>query len=204
MYGFGVSMLSISTAKVSWGQPSMAGALSGYAPPALPKSSSTWSGDFRRAGHCATSYRSGSTPSSGFKSRKRAEEGQEPWSGYHGLTQASPGSGSMSAQLSTSPQDPPGSPSASDYASGFHQETTKPIQLPSPTSGELRRPPYASGGIELPWYSSDDTKPHLLIPGRGGVQQVQPGTTSKFLPASSVRTRTGKWVPTTDIEPASS
>jgi hypothetical protein len=118
-------------------------------------------------------------------SGKRTEEGQDP-SGYHGLTQASPGSRSMSVQLSTSPQDPPGSLSASDYASGVHQETTNPIQLPSSASCKIRRPPYASGGTELPWYSS----------GRGGVQMVRSGT--------SMRTKTDKWVPTTETEPASS
>ena len=71
---------------------------------------------------------------------KRAEEGQDP------LTQASPG------QLSTSSPDPPGLPSTSDYASGVHQETTNPIQLPSSVSGEIQRPPCASGGTDLPWY----------------------------------------------------
>ncbi|KAF8491595.1 hypothetical protein F5888DRAFT_1735144, partial [Russula emetica] len=148
-------------------------------------------------------------------SGKRAEEGQGTWSGYHGLTQASPGS-SMSVQLSTLSQDPPGSPSTSDHASGVHQETTSPIQLPSSSSG----------GTKLSWYSSDDT-------GRDGVQPVQPGTTSKIPSISSVRTKTGKswvagssvrtktaksrwkagssvrtkpdyWVPTTETEPASS
>jgi hypothetical protein len=84
-------------------------------------------------------------------SGKRADEGEDPWSGYHGLTPASPGSGSVSVQLSTSPQHP-GSPSASDYESGVHQETTNSIQLPSSASGEMQRPPYASGGTELPWY----------------------------------------------------
>jgi hypothetical protein len=86
-------------------------------------------------------------------SGKRAEEGQDP-SGYHGLTQASPGSGSMSVRLSTSPQVPPRSLLAPDYGSGVHQETTNPIHLPSPVSGEMRRPPSASGGTELLWYSS--------------------------------------------------
>jgi hypothetical protein len=99
---------------------------------------------------------------------RRAEEGQDP-PGYHGLMQASPGSGSMSVQLSTSPQDPPESPSASDYASGIHQDTTNPIQLPSSASGEMQRLPYATGATELPWYSS----------GRGGVQMVQPGTSMR-------------------------
>jgi hypothetical protein len=121
-------------------------------------------------------------------SGKRAEEGQDP------LTQASPG------QLSTSLPDPPGSPSTPDYASGVHQETTTPIQLPSSASGELQRPPYASSGTELPWHSSvtDDTEPHLLTPGG----EVQPGTTSEFLPSSSVRTKTYPFVSTTEIGPA--
>jgi hypothetical protein len=67
------------------------------------------------------------------------------------------------------------------YASGG-------TELPWYSSGRLRKPPYASGGTELPWYS----------PGRGGDQLVhlQPGT--------SVRTKADKWVPTTEIEPASS
>jgi hypothetical protein len=116
-------------------------------------------------------------------SGKRAEEGQDPF------TQASPGQGSTSLQLSTS--SPQGSPPTSDYASGVHQETTDPIQLPSSASGEMQRPPYASGG----------TEPHLLIPGSSGVQQVQPGTTSELLPSSSV-TKTYPWVSTTEIGPA--
>ena len=52
-------------------------------------------------------------------SGKRAEEGGDSWTGYHGLTQASPDSGSMSVQLSS--QHPRGS--ASEYAGGVHQET---------------------------------------------------------------------------------
>jgi hypothetical protein len=111
-------------------------------------------------------------------SGKRAEEGQDP------LTQASPGQ-STSVQLPT-----PGSQSTSGYANGVHQETTNPIQQPSSASGDIRRPPYASSQTELPWYSSGDTGPHLLTPDRGGVQQVQPGTTSKPLPSWSVRTKT--------------
>src|SRR6266576_3847064 len=130
-------------------------------------------------------------------SAKRADEGQDP-----ALTHASPG------QLLTSSPDPPGSPSTSDSASGVHQETTNPIQPPSSASGEIRRPPYASGGAELPWYSSGDTKPHRKTPG--GVQRVQPGTTSKFLPSNSMRTKTysfapGHWEakrPSTEIGPA--
>jgi hypothetical protein len=113
-------------------------------------------------------------------SGKRAEEGQDP------LTQASPGQ-STSVQLPT-----PGSPPTSDHASGVHQETTNPIQPPSS----------APGGTELPWYSSDGTGPHLLTPDRGGVQQVQPGTTSELLPPASVRTKTQPWVATSEIGPA--
>jgi hypothetical protein len=75
-------------------------------------------------------------------------------------------------------------PSTSDYVNGVHQETTNPIQPPSS----------ASGRTGLPWYSSDYTGPRLLNPGRGGVQQVQPGT--------SVRTKTQPWVATTEIGPA--
>jgi hypothetical protein len=123
-------------------------------------------------------------------SGKRAEVGQDP------LTQASPG------QLSTSLPGSPGSPSTSDYASGVHQETTNPIQLPSSASGEMRRPPYASGGTELPWNSLDDTESHLLTPGSGGVQQVQPGTTSELPPPSSMRTETYPFVANTEIGPA--
>ncbi|KAF8491594.1 hypothetical protein F5888DRAFT_1807321 [Russula emetica] len=155
-------------------------------------------------------------------SGKRAEEGEDSSSGYHGLTQASPGPGSMSVQSLTSSQDPAGSPSTSNYASGVHQETTNPIQLPSYasggtelpwySSGGMRRPSYASGGTELSWYSSDDT-------GRGGVQPVQPEITSKipsissvrtktsknrWMAASSMRTKTDKWVSTTETEPVSS
>jgi hypothetical protein len=192
MHGFGASMLLASTAKVSWGQPSMAGAAT--LPLFCPSPHQRWSGDFKHAGHCATSCRSGSTLSPSFKSGNRAEEGQDP-SGIMGLTQASPGSGSISVQLSTLPQDPPGSPSASNYASGVHQETTNPIQLLLPPSGRIPRPPYASGGTELSWYSSDDTELHLLAPDCGGVQQVQPGTTSKIPSASYVRTsKPNKWM----------
>jgi hypothetical protein len=127
-------------------------------------------------------------------SGKRAEEGQDPGSPgsssgsgswyyewtpgsqdsgtwRHVWTPGSQVSGSMSVQLSTSPQHPPGSPSASDDAN----------QLPS---GEMQKPPYASGGTELPWYSKNS----------GGVNQVQPGTMNKLQPASSVRTkRTHGW-----------
>ena len=44
------------------GQPSMAGALSGYAPPTSPETSATWSSRFKRAEHYAASCCSGSTP----------------------------------------------------------------------------------------------------------------------------------------------
>jgi len=64
-------------------------------------------------------------------SGKRAEEGQAL------LTQASPGQGS---------------PSTSDYASGVHQETINP----SSSSGEIQKPPYTSGGTDLPWYGPGD------------------------------------------------
>ena len=124
-------------------------------------------------------------------SGKRAEEGQDP------LTQALPGQGSTSVQLSTQE-----SPPTSDYASGVHQETTNPTQLPSSTSGEMQRPPYASGGTELPWVSSDDAGPHLLTPDRSGAQQVQPETTSEVPPSSSVGTKTYPFVATTEIGPA--
>jgi hypothetical protein len=120
---------------------------------------------------------------------KRAEEGQDP------LTQASPGQ-SKSVQLST---PGPGSQSTSDDVSGVH-ETTNPIQPPSSALGEMRRPLYASGGTELSCYSSDDTEPHLLTPGHSGVQQVQPGTTSKLPPSSSVGTETHPWVPNPNSE----
>src|SRR6266566_8400959 len=58
---------------------------------------------------------------------KRTEEGEDTWSGYHRLTQASRSSGSESDYLSTS-----SSQSTSNYASGIHQRTTTPIQLSSP------------------------------------------------------------------------
>ena len=105
-------------------------------------------------------------------SGKRSEEGQDR------LTQASQGQGSTSVQLSTQ-----GSSSTSDYASGVHQETINPTRLPD----EMQRPPYARGGTELPWYSSDGTERHLIFSGRSGAQQVQPGTTSKLQPAISMR-----------------
>ena len=79
--------------------------------------------------------------------------------------------------------------------------STNSDQLPSSASGELRRPPDASGGAELPWYPSDDKELHWLTPG--GVQLVQPGTTSKLPPATSVRTKTYPFVATTEIETAS-
>ena len=120
---------------------------------------------------------------------KRAEEGQDP------LTQASPGQVSTSVQLSTQGPSP-----TSDYASGIHHEKINPSQLPSSMSGEIQRPPYASGGTELPWYSSDGS---LVTPGRGGVRQ---GTKSKLpsQPGTSMRTKTysfapGHWLPNTKI-----
>jgi len=119
---------------------------------------------------------------------KRAGEGQDS------STPVSPGP--ASAQPPTSPPHPP---SASDFASGVHQETTNPIQPPSSASGEIKRPPYASGGTELPWHSSDDTEPHLLNPDRGGVQQ---GATRMLLPSSSMRTKTYPFVSTSEIGPA--
>ena len=133
--------------------------------------------------------------------RKRVEEGQDWWSGYHGLTRASPNSGSMSIQLSSSSQHPRALQSTSNDASEVHEETTKPIQLPSSVSGEIQSSPYASGGTELPWYSSNDPKLRLVTPGRERIQEV-PGTRSRLPPASSVRTKTYKWVSTDEIEPA--
>jgi hypothetical protein len=104
-------------------------------------------------------------------SKKRAEEDQDPWSGYHGLRQASPDSGSMSVQLSSSSQHPRMLPSTSNDASGVHQETTIPIQLPSSASGgteltntnPIQLMSSASGGTELPGHN---TEPHfnLLTP----------------------------------------
>ncbi|KAF8486549.1 hypothetical protein F5888DRAFT_1825122, partial [Russula emetica] len=132
-------------------------------------------------------------------SGKRAEEGEDPSSGYHGSTQASLGPGSMLVQSLTSSQDLAGSPSTSNYASGVHQKMTNLIQLPSSTSGRtglpwyssggMQRPLYASGRTELSWYSSDDT-------GHDGVQLVQPGTMSKIPSISSVRTKTStnRWM----------
>jgi hypothetical protein len=123
--------------------------------------------------------------------------GSQDSGSWHHVWSQSPGS--MSVQSSTSPQHPP-SPSASDDAS----------QLPS---GEMRRPPYASGGTELPWYSSGMQRPSSASggtilpsyrPDSGGVQQVQPETANKLQPASSVRTKTYPWVAATKIEPASS
>jgi len=90
-------------------------------------------------------------------SGRRVEEEEDAWSGYHGLTQASPSSGSESNYLSTSSQHPRGS-STSDSSSGVYQETTNPIQPQSPASGEMRRPPYASGGTELPWNSPGEMR----------------------------------------------
>jgi hypothetical protein len=116
---------------------------------------------------------------------KRADEGQDPLTGHYGLTQAS---SDPPGQSSTSSQDPSGSPPTSDHASGVHQETINPIQLPSP----------ASGGTALPWYSKSS-----------GGGEVQPGTSvgtnmGKWVPGTSVRTKTNNWVATTEIEPGSS
>ena len=77
-------------------------------------------------------------------SGKRAEEEEDLWTGSHGLTQASPDSGSMLVQLSSSSQHPRGPPSKSD------QSTTNPIQLTSSTSGRTELPWYSSGGTEVP------------------------------------------------------
>ena len=56
-----------SNYKGELGQPSMAGALSCHAPPASPESSTMWSsGRTKRAGRCAASCRSGSTPLPGL------------------------------------------------------------------------------------------------------------------------------------------
>ena len=120
---------------------------------------------------------------------KQAEEEEVPRSWDQEVTQA-PRTWSESGYLSTSLQLQPGSPLMSGDVSGVYQETINPIQPP----------PSVTGGTELPWYSSGDTRMRLLIPGRGRVQPVQPGTTSNIPPASSVRTKTNKWVPTTEVE----
>ena len=99
--------------------------------------------------------------------------------------------------------------------------STNSDQLPSSASGELRPPPYASGGTDLPWYSdgirrlrpSGGTELSLSASGQmrrplyasGGTRPPwYSGTTKKFSPATSVRTKTNKWVGTTEIEPSSS
>ena len=129
------------------------------------------------------------------------EVGQDPRPGYQGLTQASPG---------------PGSPSVSDSASGVHQKTTRPIQPPSSASGEMQRPPYASGGTELPWYSPGEIRRPPYAKGGTEMPWYSSGEMRKppyakggtelpwySKPATSVRTKpAGEWVPTT--EPASS
>ena len=130
---------------------------------------------------------------------KRAGVGPwpEPWSEYHGLTQASPSSKSLSAQMSTSSTDSLGSPSMPKHPSGVHQEMINPLSSPYASGGrelpwfsKTRNPPYALGGTELPWYSK---------PGRAKVPLVQPSK----IPASSVRTKTDKWVPAAGVESAS-
>ena len=50
--GFGTSILPISTARASWGQPSMAGECSCHAPPASSKSSATCSATLCHLGLC--------------------------------------------------------------------------------------------------------------------------------------------------------
>jgi len=52
VHGFGASISPISTARASWGQPSMAGALSCHAPPASSESSATCCATLRRSGLC--------------------------------------------------------------------------------------------------------------------------------------------------------
>jgi hypothetical protein len=139
-------------------------------------------------------------------SGKRAEEREDLWSGYHGLTQASRSPESGSDYWSTSSQLPSGSPSTPDYASGVHQKTTSPIQPPSSVSGEMQRPPHASGGTELPWnapggmrrpqYASGGTELPWYSPGgmrkppyaSGGTELPWSGTKNRIPPASSVRT----------------
>jgi hypothetical protein len=113
-------------------------------------------------------------------SGKRAEEGQDP------LTQASP------SHVSALSSDPQGSLSTSDH---IHQETTNPIEPPSSPSpsGEIRRPEYALGGANVPWYSKGDPELHQISPG--GVQQIQPGLMSKPQPGYSVRTKTYPFAP---------
>ena len=113
--------------------------------------------------------------------REEGEEGQGPWSWYHGLTQASQGPGSMLVQLSSSHRGHRQRRSMSEV----HRETTNLIQLPSSVSCEMRGPPYTSGrtellwysespsemprpsyapcGTELPWYSTLNLKLHLLL-----------------------------------------
>lgn len=131
---------------------------------------------------------------------KRAKEEEVPWSWDQKVTQASPRTWSEPDYLSTSLQPQPGLPPTPAEESEVHQELTTPIQPPSSVFGELQRPTTVSGGTELPWYSSGDTGLRLFAPGRGSVQPVQPGTTSQIPPASSVRTKTNKWVPTPEAE----
>ena len=114
-----------------------------------------------------------------------------------------PGHWSPSTKIGTAGEIAPASsskslPSSEDVTP---LSSTNSDQLPPSASGELRRPPSASGGTELPWYPSDDKELHWLTPG--GVQLVQPGTTSKLPPATSVRTKTYPFVATTEIETAS-
>jgi hypothetical protein len=114
-------------------------------------------------------------------SRKRAEKMDHPWSGHHGLTQASPRSDSESDSdyPSTSLQHPPGLPSTSNYASGVDQETTNPIQQPSSESpsAETRRPPYSSSGAELPWYGPGEMRRPSYASGRTDLPSYAPGGT---------------------------
>jgi hypothetical protein len=151
-------------------------------------------------------------------SGKRAEPRGDPWAG---LTPASPGSGSMSVQVtspgdsmsvassSSSPGSPPGPPPTSDHPSGVHQEMTNPIQVPSSAPGghrpwysldDIRWSSYSPGGTALPWKSPGDTGPHSITPGRDRPQLFRPGTSNKIEPGWSVRTRPPN-KPTTEIEP---
>ena len=145
-------------------------------------------------------------------SGKRAEEGEDLSSKYRESTRASPDSGSMSDQLSTSSQYPRGSPPTSDYASGTHQETTNPIQLRSSAprdsgmppsepggtglpwnSGGLRKPPYASGSTELPWESPNKVQPTSVrtkvVPGTGPTSS----SSGRIVPASSLPQSKSFW-----------
>ena len=126
-----------------------------------------------------------------------------PWYSSDG-TLVTPGSGRVQSGTKSKLTSKPGTSvrtSTYSFAPGHWLPNTK-----IGTAGEIApasssRPPYASGGTELPWYSSDDKVLHWLTPG--GVKLDQPGTTKKLPPATSVRTKTYPFVATTEIETAS-